>query len=140
MADAMEQDLVQPRATVCAGFETLKRAPRLKVHFLDHVFCLPALCRQAERTPEQIVEMRHRLRFKPFLRGSVARQGSDRVRRIPGRPVQEWWRGLSGPTRHCLCSFHIYKGHDRGVYSGLNSAVADSLHNAQIEKRGRGLL
>ena len=72
MAHTMKQNLVQPCAAVGAGFKPIKGAPRLKVDLLDHVFRLSALTGHAQRRPEEVAEMRHRLRFEALFGGSVA--------------------------------------------------------------------
>src|SRR5579862_9317164 len=89
--DAMEEDLEQPSAAIRSCLKPVKGLPRLEVNFLSHVFGSSPVPKNTSGGSEDIVQVRQRLSFEAFRRGSgeiVRRQrGHALLGKIVSHPI-----------------------------------------------------
>jgi hypothetical protein len=66
MVDDVKKNLEEPGATVGSRLEPVERFPGLVVSLLDSVFRFGLVADDPPRRAKQIVQVRHRRRFKIF--------------------------------------------------------------------------
>jgi hypothetical protein len=99
--DAMKKDLEKPSAAIRSWLEPVKGLPRLEVNFLSHVFRSGPVAKNTSGGSEDIVQVRHCLRFEAIRCGSGGIVRRQRGHALLGKIVSHPSLGGFGTCHIC---------------------------------------